>query len=191
MLHRALNGGPMPELPEVETIRRGLLPVMAGHVITRLTLRRAGLRWPFPSGMADAVSGARVTLLRRRAKYILADLDRGTPLLFHMGMSGRILIDGAAPDDRHHTHATPAKHDHAIFDMESGARITFNDARRFGMAICKTYIDIIRAATHDNANIIISAFVIIRSVVPLRLALLPAQHNTLSLALAPSSATTT
>jgi formamidopyrimidine-DNA glycosylase len=140
----------MPELPEVETIRRGLLPVMAGHVITRLTLRRAGLRWPFPSGMADAVSGARVTLLRRRAKYILADLDRGTTLLFHMGMSGRILIDGAAPDARHHTNTTPAKHDHAIFDMESGARITFNDARRFGM------LDLFETATESNQPLLAS-----------------------------------
>jgi len=123
----------MPELPEVETIRRGLLPVMEGQVISTLTLRRAGLRWPFPEGMAEQVSGAKVLLLRRRAKYILADLDRGTTLLFHMGMSGRILIDGAAPDDRQHTRTTPQKHDHAIFDMDNGARITFNDARRFGM----------------------------------------------------------
>lgn len=123
----------MPELPEVETIRAGLLPVMQGQLITRLTLNRDGLRWPFPAGMAGRVSGARVTLLRRRAKYILADLDRGETLLFHMGMSGRILIDGTAPDARHHDRAAAGKHDHAVFDMESGARITFNDARRFGM----------------------------------------------------------
>jgi len=140
----------MPELPEVETIRRGLLPVMADHVIKTLTLRREGLRWPFPRGMADAVSGARVTLLRRRAKYILADLDRGTTLLFHMGMSGRILIDGAAPDARHHIHATPAKHDHAIFDMETGARITFNDARRFGM------LDLFETAAEANQPLLAS-----------------------------------
>ncbi|MEX0971468.1 MAG: bifunctional DNA-formamidopyrimidine glycosylase/DNA-(apurinic or apyrimidinic site) lyase [Paracoccaceae bacterium] len=123
----------MPELPEVETIRRGLLPVMEGAVITKLTLRRDGLRWPFPANMAEIVSGARVVLLRRRAKYILADLENGHTLLFHMGMSGRILIDGAKPDMRVHERASPAKHDHALFDMQSGARITFNDARRFGM----------------------------------------------------------
>lgn len=123
----------MPELPEVETIRRGLLPVLEGAVIAKLTLRRAGLRWPFPTDMAKIVSGARVTLLRRRAKYILADLDNRHTLLFHMGMSGRILIEGASPDARVFDHTTPAKHDHALFDMQNGARITFNDARRFGM----------------------------------------------------------
>ncbi|MGR3722762.1 bifunctional DNA-formamidopyrimidine glycosylase/DNA-(apurinic or apyrimidinic site) lyase [Abyssibius alkaniclasticus] len=123
----------MPELPEVETIRRGLLPVMEGAVIARLTLRRAGLRWPFPAAMAETVSGARVLLLRRRAKYILADLDNRHTLLFHMGMSGRILIEGASPDARAHDRAAPTRHDHALFDMHNGARITFNDARRFGM----------------------------------------------------------
>lgn len=123
----------MPELPEVETIRRGLLPVMEGETIASLTLRRDGLRFPFPKNLAETVRGARVHLLRRRAKYILADLDNGHSLLLHMGMSGRLLIDQSAPDTRKHARNTPAKHDHAIFVMQSGVRITFNDARRFGM----------------------------------------------------------
>ena len=122
----------MPELPEVETVRRGLLPVMEGRQIALAQVNRADLRFPFPSDMAARLTGARVTALRRRSKYILADLDTGETLLIHLGMSGRILISGAQVGLFHHDHPAPQKHDHVLFDMEDGTRITFNDARRFG-----------------------------------------------------------
>lgn len=122
----------MPELPEVETVRRGLLPVMEGRVILSAEVRRPDLRFPLPARMAERLAGARVIGLRRRSKYILADLSTGETLLVHLGMSGRILISGAMPGAFHHTHPAPAKHDHVVFDVEGGARITYNDARRFG-----------------------------------------------------------
>ncbi len=122
----------MPELPEVETVRRGLIPVMEGQVIAVAHVNRDGLRWPFPAGMAARLTGQRVMALRRRSKYILADLASGETLLVHLGMSGRMLISGAALGVFHHDHPAPAKHDHVVLDMSSGARVTFNDARRFG-----------------------------------------------------------
>jgi formamidopyrimidine-DNA glycosylase len=122
----------MPELPEVETVRRGLLPVMEGRLIAFAAVNRPNLRWPFPVGMSDRLTGKRVNALRRRSKYILADLDSGETLIIHLGMSGRMLISGAMLGDFHHDHPAPAKHDHVVLDMEGGARVTFNDARRFG-----------------------------------------------------------
>lgn len=122
----------MPELPEVETVRRGLEPVMVGHVISTASVNRPDLRWPFPDGMADRLTGKRVLALRRRSKYILADLSSGETLLIHLGMSGRMLISGDPLGQFHHDHPAPAKHDHVVFDMENGARVTFNDPRRFG-----------------------------------------------------------
>ncbi|MEY4984333.1 MAG: hypothetical protein RIR62_2599 [Pseudomonadota bacterium] len=126
----------MPELPEVETVRRGLVPVMEGQVIAAAQVNRPDLRWPFPPRMAERLTGARVDRLRRRSKYILADLSTGETLLIHLGMSGRMLIsvgDGrAALGEFHHHHPAPQKHDHVVLDMSGGARVTFNDARRFG-----------------------------------------------------------
>ena len=122
----------MPELPEVETVRRGLLPAMEGATIARADVRRPDLRWPFPDRMAERVTGQTVTALRRRSKYILADLSGGETLILHLGMSGRILISGDPLGQFHHDHPAPEKHDHVVFDMSNGARITFNDARRFG-----------------------------------------------------------
>lgn len=122
----------MPELPEVETVRRGLEPVLAGKRILRADVRRPDLRWPFPPDMAARLTGARVDLLRRRSKYILADLDTGETLLVHLGMSGRMLIGRGALGAFHHERAAPDKHDHVVLDVEGGATITFNDARRFG-----------------------------------------------------------
>jgi len=122
----------VPELPEVETVRRGLLPVMEGTVIAHADIRRPDLRWPFPPRMAERLSGRRVDRLRRRSKYILADLDSGETLILHLGMSGRILISGQIQGNFHHDSAAPSKHDHVVLDMENGARVTFNDARRFG-----------------------------------------------------------
>ena len=122
----------MPELPEVETVRRGLAPVMEGHVIARAQVNRPDLRWPFPERMAEQLAGKKVQALRRRSKYILADLSSGETLIIHLGMSGRMLISGAKLGQFHHDHPAPAKHDHVVLDMENGARVTFNDARRFG-----------------------------------------------------------
>jgi formamidopyrimidine-DNA glycosylase len=122
----------MPELPEVETVRRGLLPVMEGQLIAQAEVNRPDLRWPLPDRMADRLTGQRVTALRRRSKYILADLSSGETLLIHLGMSGRMLISGTMLGQFHHHHPAPQKHDHVVLHMESGARITFNDARRFG-----------------------------------------------------------
>jgi formamidopyrimidine-DNA glycosylase len=122
----------MPELPEVETVRRGLLPVMEGEVIELASVNRPDLRWPLPERMAERLTGKRVTALRRRSKYILADLDSGETLLVHLGMSGRMLISGAQLGSFYHDHPAPQKHDHVVLDMAGGARVTFNDARRFG-----------------------------------------------------------
>ncbi len=122
----------MPELPEVETVRRGLEPVLAGRVILAADVRRPDLRWPFPPRLAERLAGARVTALRRRSKYLLLDLDRGETLIVHLGMSGRLLVSGAQVGAFFHEHPAVAKHDHVVLDVEGGARVTLNDARRFG-----------------------------------------------------------
>lgn len=111
----------MPELPEVETTVNGLRPVLEGRTITRVTLRRADLRRPFPEGLGQRLTGATVTGLGRRAKYGLIDTDRGDTLVFHLGMSGRWRIDPAAE----------LPHDHVILETESH-RLALNDPRRFG-----------------------------------------------------------
>jgi formamidopyrimidine-DNA glycosylase len=134
----------LPELPEVETVRRGLAPVLEGARIAQAQVNRPDLRWPFPDRMAERLTGARVERLRRRSKYILADLDTGETLIVHLGMSGRMIV--SAPDGArdmlaqfHHLHPAPEKHDHVVIDTEAGARVTFNDARRFGaMDLCPT-----------------------------------------------------
>ncbi len=129
----------MPELPEVETVRRGLTPVMEGAAIARADVRRAGLRWPFPDHMADRLTGACVQRLGRRSKYLLLDLNTDETLIVHLGMSGRMLISGHKLGKFHHEHPAPEKHDHVVFDMDNGARVTFNDPRRFGaMDLCAT-----------------------------------------------------
>lgn len=116
----------MPELPEVETVMRGLMPVMDGEQIIRADIRREGLRWPFPPRFSERLTGATIKNMQRRAKYILMALDTDETLLVHLGMSGKVTIDesGAVP---------PAKHDHVVLDMANGTRILFNDPRRFGM----------------------------------------------------------
>lgn len=122
----------MPELPEVETVRQGLLPAMEGAVISRAQVNRPDLRWPFPDRMAERLTGQRVLTLRRRSKYILADLDSGETLLIHLGMSGRMLVSGDPLGQFVHDHPAAQKHDHVVLDMDNGARVTFNDPRRFG-----------------------------------------------------------
>ncbi len=122
----------MPELPEVETVRRGLTSAMEGVVIERVEVNRPDLRWPFPDRMADRLSGKRVNRLWRRSKYILIDLSSAETLLIHLGMSGRMIVSGDPLGQFVHNHPTPAKHDHVVFYMANGARVTFNDPRRFG-----------------------------------------------------------
>jgi len=113
-------------------VRRGLEPVFLDQTFAKVTVNRPDLRWPFPDNMAARISGTRITALRRRSKYILADLDSDETLLIHLGMSGRIQITGATLGGFFHDHLAAAKHDHVVFDMVGGARITFNDPRRFG-----------------------------------------------------------
>ena len=122
----------MPELPEVETVRRGLEPAMQDQLITKVDVNRPDLRWPFPPNMGARLTGARVLGLRRRSKYILVDLDSDETLIIHLGMSGRMLVSGIQLGHFHQEHPAPEKHDHVVLHMENDARVTLNDARRFG-----------------------------------------------------------
>ncbi|HWA68635.1 MAG TPA: bifunctional DNA-formamidopyrimidine glycosylase/DNA-(apurinic or apyrimidinic site) lyase [Rhizomicrobium sp.] len=131
----------MPELPEVETVRLGLLPAMQGHVLTGVEVRRPDLRIPFPRGFAARIKGRRVRRLWRRAKYILAELDSGETLVIHLGMSGRMSVyaQGKPRKLGNYVYDTAppgtgsGKHDHVVFDTDAPARIVFNDHRRFGL----------------------------------------------------------
>ncbi|WP_420563394.1 bifunctional DNA-formamidopyrimidine glycosylase/DNA-(apurinic or apyrimidinic site) lyase [Thalassobaculum sp.] len=116
----------MPELPEVETVMRGLAARLDGRRLAEVEVRRPDLRWPLPERMGARLTGRRILGLRRRAKYILVDLDDGTSWMIHLGMSGRMLIsDGPKP---------PLEtHDHVVFHTDDGTWVKFNDARRFGM----------------------------------------------------------
>ncbi len=126
----------MPELPEVETVRRGLAAVLADARIETVALRRAGLRIPFPEHFAERLVGRRVGALSRRAKYILAPLDSGETLIVHLGMSGSFRIDHGAeqtPGAFHFARSKSAAHDHVVLGLSNGARVTYNDPRRFGL----------------------------------------------------------
>ena len=126
----------MPELPEVETVRRGLQPVMEGSTIVRAEARRKDLRFPFQKDFVARLEGQTVTGLGRRAKYLLADLASGDVLLMHLGMSGSFRViegeDQKTPGKFHHPRNEDRAHDHVVFHMSSGAAVVFNDPRRFG-----------------------------------------------------------
>jgi formamidopyrimidine-DNA glycosylase len=126
----------MPELPEVETVRRGLQPAMEGFRIVKMEVRRKDLRFPFQRDFVARLAGQTVTGLGRRAKYLLADLASGDVLLMHLGMSGSFRVvkedDASVPGQFHHTRAKDGAHDHVVFHMSSGASVVFNDPRRFG-----------------------------------------------------------
>jgi len=126
----------MPELPEVETVRRGLQPVMEGAKIVKAEARRKDLRFPFQKDFVARLTGQTVTGLGRRAKYLLADLGSGDVLLMHLGMSGsfRVVKDDEqrGPGKFHHPRNEDRVHDHVVFHMSSGASVIFNDPRRFG-----------------------------------------------------------
>ena len=130
----------MPELPEVETVRRGLQPVLEGARLERVEARRPDLRFPLPQGFVQRLTGALIGPLGRRAKYLLAPLDRGDTLVMHLGMSGRFEIEGAdrtRPGDFRLAAPTTDKHAHVLFQTGAGVRVTYFDARRFG------YMDLI------------------------------------------------
>lgn len=121
----------MPELPEVETVRRGLETALTGARIEKALLRRADLRTPFPAGFAGKLAGRAIYAITRRAKYVLFHFDNDTVLLAHLGMTGRFSVEKKAPK-------TYGAHDHVVFMLEDGRAVIFNDARRFGlMALCK------------------------------------------------------
>ena len=133
----------MPELPEVETVRRGLQPAMEGARFTKVEVHRGDLRWPLPKDFAARLEGKTVTGMGRRAKYLLADLSSGDVLLMHLGMSGSFYVvdekggraegaKGGTAGNYYHGRSQHVAHDHVIFHMSSGAVATFNDPRRFG-----------------------------------------------------------
>jgi formamidopyrimidine-DNA glycosylase len=130
---------PVPELPEVETVRRGLAPVMEGARITRVEARRPDLRRPLPRDFAQRLEGQTVTGVGRRAKYLTADLASGDVLLMHLGMSGSFRVSRGdlktMPGEFHHARLTASAHDHVVLHMSSGATVTFNDPRRFGLML--------------------------------------------------------
>ncbi len=136
----------MPELPEVETVRRGLAEAMEGARLVKVEVRRGDLRWPLPKDFARRLTGETVTGIGRRAKYLLADLSSGDVLLMHLGMSGSFHV--FCEKDRqlgryHHERAKHVAHDHVVFHMSSGASVTFNDPRRFGSMklVARTELD--------------------------------------------------
>jgi formamidopyrimidine-DNA glycosylase len=126
----------MPELPEVETVRRGLQPVMEGSRILKAEARRKDLRFPFQADFVARLQGQIVTGLGRRAKYLMADLGSGDVLLMHLGMSGSFRVQKAeraeTPGEFHHPRGKDVAHDHVVFHMSSGSDVVFNDPRRFG-----------------------------------------------------------
>jgi formamidopyrimidine-DNA glycosylase len=126
----------MPELPEVETVRRGLAPAMEDARFSKVEVRRGDLRWPLPRNFARRLHGQTVTGLGRRAKYLLADLSSGDVLLMHLGMSGSFHVFQKASGEKlgtyHHERKRHLAHDHVVFHMSSGSIVTFNDPRRFG-----------------------------------------------------------
>lgn len=142
----------MPELPEVETVRQGLAPVLEYRRITRAETRRGDLRVPFPSHFVERLNGRRVNRLARRAKYILADLDSGETLVMHLGMSGRFSVHAKGDELRlGSTVYEPARdgrraaHDHVIIETDAPAEIVFNDHRRFGLMLL---VDTASLGTH-------------------------------------------
>ncbi len=115
----------MPELPEVETVCRGLRPKLEGRVLTHVIQRRPDLRFPLPTGFADRLTSRRIVNVQRRAKFILVHLDGASSLIIHLGMSGRLIIHDSEPPP-------PGRHDHVDLVTDAGATVRFNDVRRFG-----------------------------------------------------------
>jgi formamidopyrimidine-DNA glycosylase len=139
----------MPELPEVETVRRGLEPILVGNAFARVEQRRPDLRFPLPARFGKRLQGRRVEALDRRAKYLLARLDDGEVLVMHLGMTGRFAINKAngttaAPGRFANRQEPIPKHEHIVFHLGDGTAIRYSDARRFGI------MDLVPAATLDS-----------------------------------------
>ncbi|MES2906907.1 MAG: bifunctional DNA-formamidopyrimidine glycosylase/DNA-(apurinic or apyrimidinic site) lyase [Pseudomonadota bacterium] len=126
----------MPELPEVETVRRGLAPYLEGATIANVTLKRSDLRFPFPDRFARRLKGAAILRADRRAKYLLFHLSNNEVLIIHLGMSGRLRIERSkltqSPGDFYDSTPASTKHDHVVIDLQAQGRLIYNDARRFG-----------------------------------------------------------
>ena len=125
----------MPELPEVETVRRGLMPVMLGARVEKVELRRSDIRFPFPPSFEGRLSGRRIVNVSRRAKYLLFEFDSGETLIAHLGMSGSFRIGRSAistPGKFLHERSKDPKHDHVVLTLDNGCTVTYNDPRRFG-----------------------------------------------------------
>lgn len=126
----------MPELPEVETVRRGLQPALEGARLARVEARRPDLRFPLPDGFVQRLTGARIERLERRGKYLIAPTDRGESLIMHLGMTGRFTVEGQGrvirPGEFVMASEPDPKHAHVVFETEPGDVITFHDPRRFG-----------------------------------------------------------
>lgn len=149
----------MPELPEVETVRAGLAPAMEGSRIVAVDQRRPDLRFPFPDQFTDRLVGRRIEKLGRRAKFLTAHLEGGDVLIMHLGMSGRFTVTyatvdklapinctGMTPGQFVHSNGRIPAHDHIVFELSSGVRVTFNDPRRFG------YMDLVAASDLENCR---------------------------------------
>jgi formamidopyrimidine-DNA glycosylase len=125
----------MPELPEVETVRRGLERVMLGAHLDKVELRRADIRFPFPPGFVMRLGGRRIVAVNRRAKYLLFELDSDETLIAHLGMSGSFRIEKGStltPGEFHRERSKDPQHDHVVLHLDNGTRVTYNDPRRFG-----------------------------------------------------------
>jgi formamidopyrimidine-DNA glycosylase len=137
----------MPELPEVETVMRGLAAVLEGRVVRAASVARPDLRWPFPAGLAERLAGARVEGFRRRGKYMLMRLSGGDSVLIHLGMSGRMVarpVDAAAAPRE----APPGSHEHFTLETEDGVRVGFVDPRRFG------FVDLVPTGKEDEHRLL-------------------------------------
>jgi formamidopyrimidine-DNA glycosylase len=133
----------MPELPEVETVMRGLQARLEGRKIVRAEVRRADLRWPLPPGLAKRLTGAKILGFRRQAKYILMRLSGGDSVLLHLGMSGRVLIEPAGSNQPH------AAHEHIMLETDDGWRVGLVDPRRFGS------VDLLRTDAEDAHRLLV------------------------------------
>ncbi|MHA1517106.1 MAG: bifunctional DNA-formamidopyrimidine glycosylase/DNA-(apurinic or apyrimidinic site) lyase [Alphaproteobacteria bacterium] len=139
----------MPELPEVETVRRGLAPILVGNAFARVEQRRPDLRFPLPKRFGARLEGRTIEALDRRAKYLLARLDDGEVLIMHLGMTGRFAIEKAngsstAPGRFAHTQEEAPKHEHIVFHLRDGSVVRYSDVRRFGI------MDLVRATSLDS-----------------------------------------
>ena len=138
----------MPELPEVETVLRGISPILEGNQIDYAQVNRPDLRRPFPNNLAKRLKNRKINFLYRRSKYILIDLSEGETLIMHLGMSGRIMISQKVAGTFHHNTTHSKKHDHFILHLKDNHKLTFNDPRRFGV------IDLLRTETLELSGML-------------------------------------